>query len=146
MKFSTVLLSFGLQQFAANHSLFFKHCDGKFLGLAIYVDDILGASNCEDLVKDFKVHLGTHFKYKDLGVPRYFLGLEIARSKSGIFLCQRKYALDLLKDSGMLGCKPQKTPMEDNNSLSHECKDDILCDQKEYMRLLEGFIFMHYSA
>lgn len=67
-------------------------------------------------------------------MPKYFWALEIGRSKKGIFICQRKYALDLLQDTGMLGCKPHNTPMDANISLSQE--GDGLCDQKEYKRLV----------
>ena len=55
---------------------------------------------------------------KDLGKLRYFLGMEVMRSTLGISVSQRKYVLDLLKETGMLGCKPIDTPMDPNTKLS----------------------------
>jgi hypothetical protein len=54
---------------------------------------------------------------KDLGDLRYFLCIEVARSKKGIVLSQHKYVLDLLNDTGMLGCRPASTPIDHNHKL-----------------------------
>ncbi|RVW50236.1 Retrovirus-related Pol polyprotein from transposon RE1 [Vitis vinifera] len=52
-----------------------------------------------------------------LGKLKYFLGLEIAQSSSGVVMSQRKYALDILEETGMLECKPVDTPMDPNVKL-----------------------------
>ena len=61
-----------------------------------------------------KQHLFTHFQTKDLGKLKYFLGIEITESSFGVVLFQRKYALDILEETGMLDCKLVDTPMAHN--------------------------------
>nr|GFD27512.1 putative reverse transcriptase, RNA-dependent DNA polymerase [Tanacetum cinerariifolium] len=51
------------------------------------------------------------FEMKDLGRLKYFLRIEVLMSKQGIFICQKKYVLDLLAETGMIDCKPVDTPM-----------------------------------
>ena len=51
------------------------------------------------------------FHMKSLGLLRYFLEIEIARSPKGLSLSQRKYLTYLLKEIGILGFKPIDTPM-----------------------------------
>ena len=67
-----------------------------------------------------KTFLQTKFQTKDLGAFRYFLRIEIAQEKKGIFLSQRKYVFDLLSETGMISCKPCDTPMIPNSKLQLE--------------------------
>ncbi|RVW70938.1 putative mitochondrial protein [Vitis vinifera] len=57
------------------------------------------------------------YQLKTLGKLKYFLGIEIAQSNSGVVLSQRKYALDILEETGMLDYKPIDTPMDPNVKL-----------------------------
>ncbi|PNX57165.1 pentatricopeptide repeat-containing protein mitochondrial-like, partial [Trifolium pratense] len=52
-----------------------------------------GMTRCDDNdgIKALKQHLFQNFQTKDLGPLRYFLGIEVAQSKSGIAISQRKY-------------------------------------------------------
>ncbi|KAG6411244.1 hypothetical protein SASPL_129322 [Salvia splendens] len=78
LKLSEVLAKFGLQQSASDHSFFFKKDSSMFFGVVVYVDDMMIAMNKLDMTEAFKNFLSQVFKFKDLGVPKYFLGLEIA--------------------------------------------------------------------
>ena len=68
-------------------------------------------SNDADKIQNLKKKLSGEFDMKDLGNLKYFLGIEVLRSKRGIFISQRKYILDLLAETGMLDCKPADTPI-----------------------------------
>ncbi|XP_015072816.1 uncharacterized protein LOC107017049 [Solanum pennellii] len=74
--------------------------------------------------------LRTHFKIKDLGEMRYFLGLEIARNKDGIMVSQRKFALDLISDFGLAGTKPASTPLEVNQRFTSQ-DFDMSCEAQD---------------
>ena len=52
-----------------------------------------------------------------MGLLKYFLGIEVAQSSSGIAISQRQYALDILTETGMLDCRPSDTPMDPNVKL-----------------------------
>ena len=66
---------------------------------------------------------------------KYFLGIEIIRCKQGIFLCQRKYVLDLLKATGKLGAKPCSAPMIPNMQLTAD-DGELFSDPEMYRRLV----------
>nr|XP_027186746.1 uncharacterized protein LOC113784668 [Cicer arietinum] len=89
-----------------------------FTVILIYVGDLLIAGNNLNDIESIKSSLQYVFSIKDLGVLKYFLGFEIARNTNGISLCQRKYSLDLLEETGLLGSKPCSTPMDANLKLS----------------------------
>jgi len=89
-----------------------------FLVLLVYVDDIILAGNDPQACAKFKTYLNNCFRIKGLGPLKYFLGIEVACGPHGIFLCQRKYALDIVEEIGLLGSKPTDFPMEENHKLA----------------------------
>jgi hypothetical protein len=80
----------------------------------IYVDDVILARNKLQDIENTKLFLSKQFKLKDLRQFKYFLGIEVARSRYDISLSQRKYALDILDDTGFLGVKPSRFPLKHN--------------------------------
>ncbi|XP_022014891.1 uncharacterized mitochondrial protein AtMg00810-like [Helianthus annuus] len=62
---------------------------------------------------------------KDLRNLKYFLGIEVLRSKRGIFICQRKYVADLLAETGLIDCKPADTPIVVNHNLRMEINGEL---------------------
>lgn len=93
--------------------------------------------NNETTIKDLKKRLDKLFHIKDLGPPKFFLGIKIIRLPVGICLSQRKYALELIANIGLVGCKPSIVPMEQNVKLTGQENDKGQYNPEEDPPLLD---------
>ena len=105
------------------------------------MDDIILIGDHVEEIGKLKSFLTHEFEIKDLGNLKYFLGMEIARSKIGVVVFQRKYVLDLLKETGMLGCKPANIPMDYTTKIG-TIKGSDLVDKRRYQRFVEKPIYL----
>ncbi|KAJ0843293.1 putative RNA-directed DNA polymerase [Helianthus annuus] len=146
-KLVRVLIDFGFKQSKCDHSLFIKSTNSVFLVLLVYVDDIVLTGNDISEIDKVKKLLQSKFLIKDLGLLKYFLGIEVIRSSQGICLSQRKYCLDLLAEFGLTGCKPVNTPIEQNYSVVSSCKqnDEPLLDITGYQKLIGKLIYLSHT-
>ena len=89
-----------MQKSKSNHSVFYRNSSSRIILLVVYVNDIVITGRDSKGISSLKSCLHNQFHTKDLGMLRYFMGIEVIRSKRGIFLSQRKYVLDLLSETG----------------------------------------------
>ncbi|KAJ9682786.1 hypothetical protein PVL29_018666 [Vitis rotundifolia] len=144
-RFGKVIKHYGYTQSQTNHTMFYKHSnEGKVVILIVYVDDIvLTGDDCNELEK-LKGRLVEEFEIKDLGALKYFLGMEFAMSKEGIFVNQRKYVLDLLDEISMLECNPAETSIKPNVKLQ-PTKAKKVKDRDRYQRLVGRLIYLSHT-
>ena len=133
----------GYKQCNGDHTVFYQHFGWRIVVLPVYVDDIIITGDDEKEVNHLKKNLSEEFEVKDLGQLRYFLGIDIARSPKGIVLSQRKYVLDLLSETGMLGCRPSSTPIDPNHKLCAESGDPV--NKETYQRLVGRLIYLCHT-
>ena len=86
-------------------------------------------------ISNLKSHLMSTFM-KDLGSLTYFLGLEVSRSKAGIWVNQTKYADDLIKSARLNDAKSFNTPFELNVKINKD--DGSLLEDPTIFRWLVG--------
>ncbi|GJW43371.1 ribonuclease H-like domain-containing protein [Tanacetum coccineum] len=109
-----------------------------------YVDDLVLTGNSEVEIKEFKKFLSYKFKIKDLGELKYFLGIEVLKTKIGLCLNQRKYCLEVLHEFDLLACRPVVTPLSENIILADKESDDdkYLKNITSYMKLVGKLIYL----
>ncbi|RVW69737.1 Retrovirus-related Pol polyprotein from transposon RE2 [Vitis vinifera] len=133
-KLVTALKGYGFLQSYSDYSLFTYTKGNVQINVLVYVDDLIISGNDSAALKTFKAYLSDCFKMKDLGVLKYFLGIEVARSSASLFLCQRKYTLDIVSEAGLLGAKPCGFPIEQNHRLGL-ANGELLSNPESYRRL-----------
>ncbi|XP_022011633.1 uncharacterized mitochondrial protein AtMg00810-like [Helianthus annuus] len=115
-----------------------------FVVLLVYVDDIIVTGNSEADIVRIKSVLSENFQIKDLGVLKYFLGIEVLYVDSGICLNQRKYCLELLSEFGYLGVKPVSTPIEQSHVISNKLSQNqtAVKDVTSFQKLIGKLIYL----
>ena len=140
-KLSSTIIDHGFVQSKSDYLVFTRVKGSSIIIILVYVDDILIASNDMDAVNSFKQFLDSKFKLKDLGTLKYFLGLEVARTTKGIYLCQRKYTLDLLANTGLLASKPASIHMKQSVKFSSSIGEPVT-NISQYRRLIGKLLYL----
>ena len=133
-KFNEVIKKFGMQKSKSDHYVFYRNSQAGIILLVVYVDDIIITENDMAGISSLKSFLYGQFHTKDLEMLKYFLAVEVMRSKRGIFLSQRKYVLDLLSETGKLVATPCQSPMAQSLYLTRE--GELFDDPRRYRRLI----------
>ena len=140
-KLVEALEKYGFSQTYSDHSLFVYSRNNTTLRILVYVDDLIISGDSSEAILSFKAYLSTCFYMKDLGALKYFLGLEVARGSQGIYLCQRKYTIDIITECGLLGSKPAGSPMDQNHKLA-KSESPLLTDPERFRRLTGRLIYL----
>ncbi|GJS10156.1 putative RNA-directed DNA polymerase [Tanacetum coccineum] len=146
-KLTEALFEGGFVQSKNDHSLFIKNKGNVSLYLLVYVDDLVITGNDIKEIESFKSFLKNKFKIKDLGELKYFLGIEVLKTETGLCLSQRKYCLELLHEFGLLACRPIMTPLPENIVLSHKESDSdkFLTNITSYQKLVGKLIYLTHT-
>ncbi|GJR13864.1 ribonuclease H-like domain-containing protein [Tanacetum coccineum] len=107
----------GFSPSRCDSSLFIYTQGSQVAYLLIYADDIILTTSFSVLLRQIIDSLHKEFDMTDLGALNYFLGISVVRHSTGLFLSQKKYALQLLERAHMLNCNPSRTPFDTDSKL-----------------------------
>ncbi|GJX56847.1 ribonuclease H-like domain-containing protein [Tanacetum coccineum] len=112
--------------------------------LLLYVDDIVLAASSESSLQQIIRSLHQEFAMKDLGPLNYFLGILVTRDSSGLFLSQKKYAIEILDRAHMDNCNPSQTPIDTESKLGSD--GDRVSDPNLYRSLAGSLQYLTFTC
>ena len=116
----------GFKRASHDWGIYTSKKDGAYL--VVYVDDLLIAAPTTDIISRIKKELAGKWEMKDLGTPKFLLGIEIIRRQQVIELRQTAYVDMILERFGMKDCKETNTPLEPHLKLEPEgdpCREGV---------------------
>ena len=79
----------GFKQCPYEHALYTKKSVGNVMFVDLYVDDLILMGNNDEMIEKFKGTMIQEFEMTDLGLMRFFLGLEVRQGKMGTFVSHK---------------------------------------------------------
>jgi hypothetical protein len=132
----------GFQRCESEQTLFTRRTqEGRIIIVSIYVDDLIFTGNDEVMLSDFKNSMLREFDMTDLGKMRFFLGIEVLQKSDGIYICQRKYALEVLRRFGMMESNSVGSPIVPGFKISRN-EDGNTVDETYYKQLVGSLMYL----
>ncbi|CAL2265186.1 unnamed protein product [Prunus armeniaca] len=132
----------GFERCHYEHTLFTKTAkEGKILIVSLYVDDLIFTGNDESMFAEFKRSMMLEFDMTDLGKMRYFLGIEVMQRTDGIFISQKKYALEVLEKFGMNKSNLVLNPIVSSCKLLRD-EDGVKVDSTIYKQIVGSLMYL----
>eukprot|EP00253_Pinus_taeda_P015521 PITA_15521 len=110
----------------------------------VYIEQPLGyekKGNDDYLIENFKTVMKEEFEITDMGLLRYFLGIEVDQNENGIFISQARYINEVLGRFNMQECKAAITPTVMELKLSKEDSSKEF-DPSLYKSIVGGLMYL----
>ncbi|PRQ42077.1 putative RNA-directed DNA polymerase [Rosa chinensis] len=132
----------GFERCPHEHTLFVKLSEGgKILIVSLYVDDLIFTGNDEYMFEEFKKSMKDEFDMSDLGMMRYFLGVEVVQNEAGIYICQKKYASEILERFGMEKANSVRNPIVPGFKLMKD-EGGVKVDATMYKQIVGSLMYL----
>ena len=109
--------------------------------VSVYVVDLIFTGDDEVMMSEFKSSMLREFDMSNLGRMRFFLGIEVLQKSDGIYICQRKYALEVLNRFDMLEINLVSSPIIPGFKASKD-GDGVTVDETYYKQLVGSLMYL----
>ncbi|KAI3816887.1 hypothetical protein L1987_10672 [Smallanthus sonchifolius] len=138
------LLKNGFTRGAIDQTLFKRKDEKDTIMVQIYVDDIIFGSTNPRLCKEFEEVMRSKFEMSSMGEMKFFLGLQVDQSESGILIHQEKYVKEILTKFKMADSHPVKTLVEVRHCLTPDVDGESV-DQHLYRSMIGSLMYLTAS-
>jgi hypothetical protein len=105
------------------------------------MDDLIFTRDDEQMMLEFKKSMIKVFNMTDLGKMRFFLGIKVLQQANGIYTCQQKYALEVLKRFGMEENNAVMNPMVPGFKAGKTGEDNKI-DETYYKQIVGSLMYI----
>ncbi|GJW26295.1 ribonuclease H-like domain-containing protein [Tanacetum coccineum] len=109
----------------------------------LYVDDIVLTASSQALLQHIISSLHQEFSMTEMCSLNYFMGISVTLNSSGMFLSQKKYAVEILERAHMVNCNPSWTPVDTESKL--EIDGDLVSDPTLYWSLAGSLQYLTFT-
>ncbi|GJY12088.1 ribonuclease H-like domain-containing protein [Tanacetum coccineum] len=142
-RFASYITRTGFSHSRCDSSLFIYRQGINNRLIVLIEDDIVLTASSEGLLQQIIGSLHQEFAMTDLGPLNYFLGIFVTRDSSGLFLSQKKYAIEILEKAHMVSCNPSRTPVDTESKLGVD--GDLVSDPTLYRSLAGSLQYLTFT-
>lgn len=141
-RLNEVLEQAGFRRCESDPCLYRRKVHGRWCYVLVYVDDLIVASEDEQIIKPLEQALKRNFEISSLGDVQYYLGIEVLRDEAGDFhLSQRKYIDEVVKSVGLEEARMSNIPLD--TGYGKQTDNPIpLPDNKQYQKLVGQLLYI----
>ncbi|XP_050897762.1 uncharacterized mitochondrial protein AtMg00810-like [Lathyrus oleraceus] len=137
-------MTHGYRKGGIDKTLFVKEKNGKLMIAQIYVEDIVFGGMSDEMVQHIFKQMQSEFEMSLVGELTYFLGLQVKQLEDSIFLCQRKYAKNIVNKFELENASHKRTPAHTHLKLSKDEKG-INVDKSLYRSMIGSLLYLTTS-
>nr|GEU44978.1 retrovirus-related Pol polyprotein from transposon TNT 1-94 [Tanacetum cinerariifolium] len=141
---SKFLTSKGFTKGIIDSTLFTIRYEEDIILVQIYVDGVILRSTNPKYTKHFEKLMHSRFEMSLMGEMKFYLGLQIHQSPSGIFINHAKYTLEILHKHGMDKGQSIGTPMATKPKLDADLSGNPV-DQTDYRSKISSLMYLTSS-